>query len=80
MLELTTKEEKKMAKNYIDSPNNPPGNAGDYAGSGGNAGKPYDSSAGLADADGGIIPFKGLETVKGDDFKIDILSPAVKGH
>ena len=54
--------------NYIDSPNNPPGNQGDLAGSGGDAGKPYDTVANLPSGDGGIIPFKDLERIKGDDY------------
>lgn len=55
--------------NYIDSPNNPPGDPGDYSPSGGSAGKPFDSVAGLPEPDGGIIPFNDLARVKGDDYK-----------
>lgn len=54
-----------MAGNYISSPNNPPGDQSDLAGSGGNSGVPYDTVAGLPAPDGGIIPFKNLDKIKG---------------
>lgn len=56
-----------MSKNYIDSPNNPPGNQNDYAGDGGDAGKPYGGE--LPEPSGGTIPFKNLDRIKGDDYR-----------
>jgi len=49
------------------------GNPKDLAGDQGNAGKPY--SADLKEADGGVIPNKGLAVVKGSDSRGGVLSP-----
>lgn len=64
---------------FMDSPcEGYGGNPGDLGGSGG-SGKPYDDKF-QGPTEGGVIPFKGLENVKGDEGKINILTPANKGH
>ena len=65
-----------MAKDIL-TPTDAPGNPGDLAGNGGDAGVPYGSE--LPTGDGGRIPNKGLERIRDASRTADILTPQ-KGY